>query len=96
MDKNKITITKVKLNRIENDLFRLKRNKLDGPMLSRFAYDHSNTLVYDTNGKCDLLIVNTVPLANDIARLLQHCSPTIIEELVRGYRLALDKGLLNG
>lgn len=88
------TIASAKLDRIDNDLCRLRHNPVDGPMLSRFAYDHSNTLVIDSNGKRDLLIQSSVPLASDIARLLQHCSPAMMEELVRGYRLAKAVGLL--
>jgi hypothetical protein len=88
------TIASAKLDRIENDLRRLRRNPVDGPMLSRFEYDHSNTLVIDSRGKRDLLILNSVPLASDIARLLQHTSPAIVGELVRGYRLAKAVGLL--
>jgi hypothetical protein len=88
------TIANAKLDRIDSDLGRLRRNPVDGPTLSRFAYDHSNTVVIDSNGKRDLLIENTVPLASDIARLLQHVSPAIMKELVRGYRLARGAGLL--
>lgn len=89
------TIPSAKLDRIDNDLHWIRRNPVDGPMLSRFAYDHSNTLVYDSKGKCDLLIPNSVPLASDIARLLQHCSPAMIAEFVRGYRLARAAGLID-
>jgi hypothetical protein len=92
--KEQQTIATAKLDRIINDLHRLRRNPVDGPMLSRFEYDHSNTLVVDSNGKRDLLIENTVPLASDIARLLQHVSPAVVAELVRGYRLARGAGLL--
>jgi hypothetical protein len=88
------TIPFAKIERVESDLLRIRHNPLDGPMLSRFEYDHSNTLVVDSNGKRDLLIQNTVPLASDIARLLQHCSPAIVAELVRGYRLAKMAGIL--
>lgn len=88
-------IPDVKLERMTTDLARLRHNPADGPMLSRFAYDHSNTLVIDSTGKRDLLIPNSVPLASDIARLLQHISPAIVGELVNGYRLARAAGLLN-
>lgn len=88
-------IGNAKLSRIESDLSYLKRHPVDGPMLSRFGYDHSNTTVYDTKGRCDLLIPNSVPLASDIARLLQHCSPAMIGELVRGYKIASEAGLLH-
>lgn len=87
-------ITDAKLARIESDIERMKRNPKDGPMLSRFAYDHSHTLVIDSNGKRDLLIENTKPLAGDIARLLQHCSPAMVAELVRGYRIAKKVGAI--
>jgi hypothetical protein len=59
------------------------------------------------NGKLDLIArdlgwvthqrvgpILNLPLASDIARLLQHVSPVILQELVRGYRLASDAGLL--
>lgn len=86
-------IGEAKLSRMESDIARLRHHPSDGPMLSRFAYDHSNTLVYDSEGKCDLLVRNDVPMASDIARLLQHVSPVIMTELIRGYRLALKAGL---
>lgn len=89
------TIQNAKLDRIENDMARLRHNPVDGPMISRFLYDHSNTLIVDSAGKTDLLIQNTVPLASDIARLLQHVSPAMLEELARGYRLARVCGLLD-
>lgn len=89
------TIPDAKLSRIESDIQYTRRHPKDGPMLSRFSYDHSNTLVYDTKGRCDLLIPNSVPLAGDIARILQHSSPAMLEELVRGYRLARKAGVLD-
>jgi hypothetical protein len=88
------TLANAELDRIDRDLFRLRRNPRDGAMLARFAYDHGNTLVYDTMGKCDLLIENDTDIKRDCARLLQHCSPAIIKELLRGYGLARDAGLL--
>lgn len=96
MTEPRATLPNPKLDRIENDIARLRRNPRDGAMLARFEYDHSNTLVIDSNGKKDLLIQNTVPLASDIARLLQHCSPAVVEELLRGYRIAKDAGILGG
>lgn len=86
-------IPNAELDRIASDLARIRHHPRDGASLSRFAYDHSNTLVIDSKGKTDLLIENTRPLASDIARLLQHCSPATITELVRGYRLARAAGL---
>lgn len=88
------TILEVKLGYMAADLQRLRRNPVDGPMLSRFSYDHSNTIVHDSKGKRDLLIPNTVPMASDIARFLQHVSPVMVAELMRGYRLARAAGLL--
>lgn len=90
------TIPDARLSRIESDINYTRRpSSKDGAMLSRFSYDHSNTLVHDSKGRCDLLIPNSVPLAGDIARVLQHSSPAILLELVRGYRLARGAGLLD-
>ncbi len=88
------TIQNAKLDRIEIDLRYLRRNPIDGSMLSRFTYDHGNTLVYDSNGKIDLLIENDTQIHRDCARLLQHVSPAMMAEFVRGYRLARAAGLL--
>lgn len=90
----KNTIPMATMRRIDSDLYRIRHHPSDGPSLERFAYDHSNTLVIDSTGKKDLLIPNSVPLASDIARLLQHCSPAMIRELVRGYRIAKMAGIL--
>jgi len=88
------TIPDVKLHRMDRDIAYCRHHPSDGPMLSRFSYDHSNTLVHDSKGRVDLLIPNTVPLASDIARLLQHISPAMVTELIHGYRLARAAGLL--
>lgn len=88
------TIQEAKLARIDSDLHRLRRNPVDGPMISRFRYDHSNTLIVDSDGKTDLLIENDTQIHRDCARLLQHVSPAMLAEFVRGYRLARAAGLL--
>jgi len=88
------TIPDAKLLRIEGDLHYIKRHPSDGPMLSCFRYDHGHTIVVDTNGKQDLLIEHSDRIRRDCARLLQHVSPAMIAEFVRGYRLARGAGLL--
>jgi len=89
------TIANAKLHRIESDLSRLRRHPIDGPMLREFGCDHSNGVICDTNGKWDLLFENNGDhVRADAARLIQHCSVENITELVRGYRLARDAGLL--
>lgn len=90
------TLAKVKLDKIENDLDRLRRNPKDGPMLARFGYDHGCGLIYGSDGSCDLLFDNEKELNRDAARLLLHCAPETIAELVRGYRLAKTAGLVDG
>jgi hypothetical protein len=87
-------IANAKLDRIERDLDRMRRNPKDGPMLERFGYDHGNGLIYGTDGSCDLLFDNSKKLHSDAARLLMHCAPETIKELVHGYRLARMAGII--
>jgi hypothetical protein len=90
------TLTFALLNKIKSALWRCRRHPSDGPMLDRFGYDHGNGLIYDSNGKCDLLFEhNSEPPRIDAARLLSHCSPKNVAELERGYRLAKLAGLLD-
>jgi hypothetical protein len=84
------------LNELDRALCRLRRNPIDGPMIERFGYDHGNTLIYDTSGKCDLLIDNSDEIRRDCARLFQFCSPAMMRELWRGYKLAKAAGLIAG
>lgn len=89
-----MTLTNIKLDKLENDLARLRRHPIDGPMLERFGYDHGNGLIYGTDGKCNLLFENITELNRDAARLLLHCDPATMKELARGYRIALKANLL--
>lgn len=88
-------ISDAKLRELDNALCRIRRNPIDGPMVERFGYDHGNTLIYDTAGGCDLLIENTTETRRDCARLFQFCSPAMMRELWRGYRLAKEAGLIS-
>lgn len=89
------TIHGVKLDRIESNARYIRRNPVDGPMISRFGYDHGHLLIIDSTGKKDLLADReSNPLVRDVARLLCEISPGVVEELVRGYKLARAAGLL--
>lgn len=86
------TIPHTKLDRMTSDI---NYHWSGRPRISRFGYDHGHTLVWDDKGKCDLLIDReSNPFGSDVARLLQHCSPDMMRELVRGYRLAKVAGIL--
>jgi hypothetical protein len=87
-------ISDANLRELDRALNRIRRNPKDGPMIERFGYDHGNTLIFDTSGKCDLLIENSDDVRRDCARLLLHCSPANMRELWRGYMLAKEAGLL--
>lgn len=90
-------ISDAKLDRIENRLWRARRNPVDGPMLQRFGYDHGNGLIYDSNGKCDLLFENTDEPRRDAAAILSQLGDVreTLMELLQGYRAAKKAGLLD-
>lgn len=89
------TIGKSKSERITRNLWRIGRHKADGPMISRFEYDHSNTLIVTSDGKRDLLIENDTQPHRDCAVFLCEISPTIVAELLRGYEMARGAGLID-
>lgn len=90
-------ISNAKLGQIENRLERLRRNPVDGPMLQRFGYDHGNGLIYDTNGKCDLLFENSDQVRRDAAAILYEIGNVqeTLMELIQGYKAAKKAGLLD-
>jgi len=95
MADKRATIPHARLDRIESNVRYTKRHPVDGAMLSRFGYDHGHLLIIDSKGKHDLLADReSHPLVCDAARILHEVSPDIIDELVRGYRLAKAAGIL--
>jgi hypothetical protein len=89
------TIGKSKAERINKSFWRINRHKADGPTISRFEYDHSNTLLVTSDGKRDLLIENDTQPHRDCAVFLCEISPAIVAELLRGYELARGAGLID-
>lgn len=93
--RDKAHLSQSTLDKIESAVHMARRNKADGPMISHFGYDHGNGLIYSTDGKCDLLFENSAKVNRDAAWLMCALnSPTVIAELVQGYRLAVAAGLV--
>lgn len=63
--------------------------------LSYFQCDHGNSIVVAKSGKKDLLFTHGGDqLRSNAARFIAGVSPVLVEELLRGYRIAGLAGLL--
>lgn len=96
MPKHKL-INRGKLERMQYAARRAgtRRHPKDGPSLIGFSGDHGNLLIRTSAG-LDLYAEHTGDRCRyEAARVLQYCDPKTVEELVRGYWLALDIGLLD-
>lgn len=86
-------IANAKLDRIEFDA------RYVGSQVTQLYYDHGSLLFSgnDRNGGViskALLFDHHAIDPNGSARILQHAVPQVMEELVRGYKLAKEAGLL--
>jgi hypothetical protein len=86
-------ITNAKLDRVASDADHARRHGV-----LRFSCDHSHLLItseQDKNVRRDLLFDGRKETAHSAAaHMLQHASPVLMLELIRGYRLAKQQGLL--
>src|SRR5882757_4128038 len=89
-------VTNAKLDRLARDASLARSRKtFDSAWLSGFAYDHGNLLSVDNKDRKDILFLcEGDGMKYNSARALHGCDPNTIIELVRGYKIAKDAGLL--
>jgi hypothetical protein len=85
------------LKRIEQDASYASAKSIEHPdwYVSRFEYHHGSLVVVNKKGDKKLVFdCNHEILLGNVTRAIWQLNPDVTKELIRGYRLAFEAGLL--
>lgn len=73
-----------------------RRHQNDGATIKSFTYYHGDAAVRGSDGVEELLFLHEgSSLKRDVSAFLNRLSPDIITELLNGYRMAKEAGLID-